>query len=71
MDLKPTMSDETFTKVQEETRKGPILKQLLEVVRSGWPVDNSMLSPCLRSFWSFKEEIIVYKEVYKRTNDVA
>ena len=71
MDLKPTMmSDETFKKVQDETKKDPTLKQLVEVVRSGWPVDKSMLSPCLRPFWSFKEEITVYKEVLLKSHQV-
>ena len=70
MDLKPSMSDETFNKVREETRKDPTLRELVEVVRSGWPLDRSMLSLCLRPFWSFKEEITVYKEVLLKSHQV-
>ena len=54
LNLKPTMMSHAFFK---KYRKDPTLKQLVEVVRSGWPVDKSMLSLCLRPFWSFEEEI--------------
>ena len=64
------MSDETFNKVRDETRKDPMLKELVEVVRRGWPVDKLMLLPCLRPFWSFKEEITVYKEVLVKSHQV-
>ena len=64
MDIKPPgMSNETFKRVHKETMKDLTLKQLLEAVQRGWPVDKSLLSPCLRLFWSFKEEITIYEEV--------
>ncbi|XP_028411140.1 uncharacterized protein K02A2.6-like [Dendronephthya gigantea] len=50
--------------------KDSTLTQLVEVVKNGWPLDKSMLSPCLRPFWSFKEEITVYKEVLLKSHQV-
>ena len=45
MELKgPMMSKETFKRAEEETRKDTTLRQLVQVVRSGWPVDKSLLS---------------------------
>jgi hypothetical protein len=56
--------------MKEETRKDQTLKGLLETVRKGWPSDKLMVPLCIRQYWFFREEIMLYEGVLLKTHQV-
>ena len=51
------MSDRAFLGFQEDTRKYSLLQDLLNFVKQGWPDNVSNITPHLKPYLQFKEEI--------------
>ena len=55
----PQFSNEYLQKIQEETLEDPELAALKEVVFKGWPNTIKELSPVLRPYWNYREELSI------------
>ena len=58
--------DEVY--LREETSKDITLTALYKVIVHGWPEDRSVISECLRPYWTYRDELSVQNGIiYKGT----
>ena len=57
--------------LQEETQKDPALQWLKQVIINGWPQRKSHLSPSIKSYWDYKEELTIYDDLIFKRNKVV
>ena len=52
------VSPERYDELQKETAADPVLRELREVVQSGWADTKEEVSLSLREYWTYRDEII-------------
>ena len=65
------MNPSKLKELQEETQKDPVLQRLKQVIADGWPPRKSHLSPSIRSYWDYKEELTIYDDLIFKRNKVV
>ena len=53
------ISQEKYLELQQATAADPVLQSLTDTVLEGWPDGKAKLSPDLRQYWAYKDEISV------------
>ena len=57
------MSEERLHQLQEESNADKDIQQLKELIVNGWPKYKSQVSPKIRVYWDFKEEMSINDEI--------
>ena len=65
------MTPSNLKELQEETQKDAVLQRLKQVIADGWPPRKSHLSPSIRSYWDYKEELTIYDDLIFKRNKVV
>lgn len=60
------LSEVTQQQEKKHTESDTTLQTLLAIVHAGWPLRRKDVSPCIRTYWSYRDEItaqngILYK----------
>lgn len=62
------ISDAKFKIIQTETKKDIILKELLNIVKTGWSENKLSLSEEIQKYWNYRDEIVSVNDVLFKGN---
>lgn len=52
------ITDKKFKEIQIETQNDSVLKELLKLVKFGWPEEKQKLGDELQKYWNYRDEIV-------------
>jgi len=57
------LSEVTQQQVKKHTESDTTLQTLLAIVHAGWPLRREDVSPCIRTYWGYRDEITAQKGI--------
>ncbi|XP_024874017.1 uncharacterized protein K02A2.6-like [Temnothorax curvispinosus] len=66
-----SITSKKFEIIREETSKDPELKELIKIIKEGWPKQKSEVDLLIRPYWIIRDELVIIKDVLCRGDRVV
>ena len=64
----PRLKDASVRAIRAATAADPILSDLVSVIVTGWPETRDQMTPRLKPYWTYREELSVIVGVVYKTH---